>query len=98
MMLPNTLMDRFLRRISTVHRRPPANFSHIDVRLHNPAYPWHPIISMRDARRPVLRAFGEQKTLDDFGIGSGDANESSECDYTGPEVTPMAIVSDTRAA
>ena len=80
------------------HRRQPANFSHIDFRLHNPAYPWHLIISMRDARRPVLRAFGVRKMLDDFGIGSGDANEGSECDYTGPEVTPLAIVSDTRAA
>lgn len=80
------------------HRRQPANFSHIDFRLHNPAYPWHLIISMRDARRPMLRAFGVQKMLDDFGIGSGDANEGSECDYTGPEVTPLAIVSDTWAA
>ena len=80
------------------HRRQPANFSHIDYRLHNPAYPWHLIISMRDARRPVLRAFGVRKTLDDFGIGQCDANEGSERDYPGPEVTPLAIVSDCRAA
>lgn len=80
------------------HRRQPANFSHIDYRLHNPAYPWHLVISMREPRRPVLRAFAVRKTLDDFGIGAADANEGSESAYPGPEVTPLAIVSDSRAA
>jgi proteasome lid subunit RPN8/RPN11 len=80
------------------HRRQPANFSHIDYRLHNPTYPWHLIVSMRDARRPVLRAFGVRKTLDEFGIGPGDANEGSERDYPGPEVRQLAIVGDRRAA
>jgi proteasome lid subunit RPN8/RPN11 len=80
------------------HRRQPANFSHIDYRLHNPAYRWHLIISMRDPRRPQVRAFAVRKTLDDFGIGAADANEGSESDYVGPEVTPLAILSDVRAA
>ena len=80
------------------HRRQPANFSHIDYRLHNPAYSWHLIVSLRDARQPVLRAFEVRKTLDDFGISPADANEGSEGDYQGPEVTPLTMVSDTRAA
>jgi hypothetical protein len=46
----------------------------------------------------VLRAFEVRKTLDDFGISPGDANEGSEGDYQGPEVTPLTMVSDTRAA
>src|SRR5688500_3371916 len=41
-----------------VHRRQPANFSLIDFRLHNPAYAWHLIISLRDPAHPVLRPFG----------------------------------------
>src|SRR4029450_7202809 len=40
-----------------VHRRQPANFSVIDFKLHNPAYAWHLIISLRDPAHPVLRAF-----------------------------------------
>ena len=31
-----------------VHRRQPANFSTIDYRLHNPAFNWHLIISLRN--------------------------------------------------
>jgi proteasome lid subunit RPN8/RPN11 len=93
------LQERGLEPVALfhTHRRQPANFSHIDYRLHNPAYPWHLIISMRDARRPVLRAFEVRKTLDDFGIGPDDANEGSERDYPGPEVTPLAILSDVEA-
>jgi proteasome lid subunit RPN8/RPN11 len=73
------------------HRRQPANFSHIDFRLHNPAYPWHLIISLREARRPVLAAFGVRKRFEHFGIDPGDNNENSECEYTGPEVRPLPI-------
>jgi proteasome lid subunit RPN8/RPN11 len=80
------------------HRRQPANFSHIDYRLHNPAYPWHLIISLRDARRPVLRAFEVRKDLHDFGIDASDDNEHSECDYPGPEVRPLPILTTRQDA
>ena len=80
------------------HRRQPANFSHIDFRLHNPAYSWHLIISLRDPGRPVLRAFMVRKSLDDFGIEPTDSNEHSECDYTGPGVQPLSIRTASRAA
>jgi proteasome lid subunit RPN8/RPN11 len=75
------------------HRRQPANFSVIDFRLHNPAIPWHLIISLRDPEQPVLRAFAVQKDLADFGISAHDANEESEQRYTGPEVTPLELIS-----
>jgi proteasome lid subunit RPN8/RPN11 len=75
------------------HRRQPANFSVIDFRLHNPAIPWHLIISLRDPRHPVLRAFAVRKDLKDFGISADDGNEDSEQPYTGPEVTPLELVS-----
>ena len=80
------------------HRRQPANFSHIDFRLHNPAYAWHLIVSLRDPRWPVLSAFEVRKSLDEFGIDPGDANEHSERDYTGPEVRPLSVVTVPRAA
>jgi hypothetical protein len=76
----------------------PANFSHIDYRLHNPAYPWHLIISLRDARRPVLRAFEVRKDLHDFGIDASDDNEHSECDYPGAEVRPLPILTTRQDA
>jgi proteasome lid subunit RPN8/RPN11 len=44
------------------HRRQPANFSLIDYRLHNPAFAWHLIISLRDPHRPVLQPFGGIRT------------------------------------
>jgi proteasome lid subunit RPN8/RPN11 len=75
------------------HRRQPANFSVIDFRLHNPAIPWHLIISLRDPRHPVLRAFAVRKDPADFGIGADDGNEDSEQPYPGPEVTPLELVS-----
>ncbi len=75
------------------HRRQPANFSVIDFRLHNPAIPWHLIISLRDPGHPVLRAFGVQKDPEDFGISAHDGNEDSEQPYAGPEVTPLELVS-----
>jgi proteasome lid subunit RPN8/RPN11 len=75
------------------HRRQPANFSVIDFRLHNPAIPWHLIISLRDPEHPVLRAFAVRKDPENFGISADDGNEDSEQPYTGPEVTPPALLS-----
>ena len=80
------------------HRRHPANFSHIDYRLHNPAYRWHLIISLRDAYRPALGAFDIRKDFDDFGIDASDVNESSERAYVGPEVTALSIHAAPSAA
>jgi proteasome lid subunit RPN8/RPN11 len=74
------------------HRRQPANFSHIDYRLHNPAYPWHLIVAMREPQRPVLRAFAVRKDSGEFGIDSSDDNQDSEQDYTGHDVKPLRIV------
>jgi proteasome lid subunit RPN8/RPN11 len=75
------------------HRRQPANFSVIDFRLHNPAIPWHLIISLRNPRYPVLRAFAVRKDPANFGIEVDDGNEGSEQPYLGPEVTPLELVS-----
>jgi proteasome lid subunit RPN8/RPN11 len=80
------------------HRRQPANFSHIDYRLHNPAYPWHLIVALRQPERPVLRAFQVNKGDGDFGIDPSDRNEKSEQDYTGPEVRPLQVRVEPRAA
>jgi len=80
-----------------VHRRQPANFSAIDFRLHNPAYPWHLIISLRDPAHPVLQPFAVRKSPSaEFGISSQDHNEGSEQTYTGPEVTPLQLVVGTQ--
>jgi len=73
------------------HRRQPANFSLIDYRLHNPAFAWHLIISLRDPRRPVLQPFRVDKGLSDFGISDQDARQGSELAYQGPEVAPLAL-------
>jgi hypothetical protein len=76
-----------------VHRRQPANFSVIDFRLHNPAYAWHLIISLRDPVLPVLRPFSVSKDLtSEFGISADDDNEGSEQTYPGPEVAPLQLV------
>jgi hypothetical protein len=76
-----------------VHRRQPANFSVIDFRLHNPAFSWHLIISLRDPAHPVLRPFAVQKDpTSNVGISAADHNEGSEKSYTGPEVTPLRLV------
>jgi proteasome lid subunit RPN8/RPN11 len=80
------------------HRRQPANFSYIDYRLHNPAYPWHLIVSLREDHRPVLNAFEVRKDFADFGIGEFDDNEHSEQAYPGPEVTRLPIISAPQAA
>jgi proteasome lid subunit RPN8/RPN11 len=74
------------------HRRQPANFSLIDYRLHNPAFAWHLIISLRDPRCPVLQPFRVHKELCDFGISNRDACQGSELAYRGPEVRPLALV------
>ena len=74
------------------HRRQPANFSLIDYRLHNPAFAWHLIISLRDPRHPVLQPFRVDKDLSDFGISDQDACQGSELAYQGPEVEPLALV------
>jgi proteasome lid subunit RPN8/RPN11 len=74
------------------HRRQPANFSLIDYRLHNPAFAWHLIISLRDPWRPVLQPFRVHKGLPDFGISDQDACHGSELAYQGPEVQPLALV------
>ena len=76
-----------------VHRRQPANFSVIDFRLHNPAYAWHLIISLRDPANPVLAPFAVRKDLgSDVGISPDDHNEGSEQTYFGPEVTRLRLV------
>jgi len=74
------------------HRRQPANFSLIDYRLHNPAFAWHLIISLRDPLRPVVQPFRVRKELSDFGISDQDTGQGSELAYQGPEVEPLALV------
>ena len=73
------------------HRRQPANFSLIDYRLHNPAFAWHLIISLRDPAHPVLQPFRVHKDLTDQGISDQDACQGSELAYPGPEVAPLAL-------
>jgi hypothetical protein len=80
------------------HRRQPANFSHIDYRLHNPGYPWHLIIALSDPRQPLLRAFDVRKDVADFGVDPADNNEDSQCDYPGPEVSELRIILTGRDA
>jgi len=74
-----------------VHRRQPANFSTIDYRLHNPAFAWHLIISLRDPTTPDVRPFLVRKDLGDLGIDETDDLEGSEQSYPGPEVTPLRL-------
>jgi proteasome lid subunit RPN8/RPN11 len=74
-----------------VHRRQPANFSHIDYRLHNPAFPWHLIVSLNDPVRPALQPFRVCKDPSDFGISEQDARCGSEQAYPGPEVRPLSL-------
>ena len=75
-----------------VHRRQPANFSLIDYRLHNPAFSWHLIISLRNPSQPVIQPFRVTKDPAEFGIGEHDAREGSELSYPGPEVGPLELV------
>jgi len=75
-----------------VHRRQPANFSSIDYRLHNPAFAWHLIISLRDPAAPDIRPYRVRKSLDELGIDETDDLEGSELSYLGPEVSPLGLV------
>jgi proteasome lid subunit RPN8/RPN11 len=75
-----------------IHRRQPANFSSIDFRLHNPAFAWHLIISLRDPTAPEVRPFQVRKEFGDLGIDEYDDLEGSEQSYLGPEVTPLRLV------
>src|SRR3954452_23378612 len=74
-----------------VHRRQPANFSTIDYRLHNPAFAWHLIVSLRDPRRPVVAPFSVIKEPSEFGIDERDGLEGSELAYQGREVAPIPL-------
>ena len=75
-----------------MHRRQPANFSSIDYRLHNPAFAWHLIISLRDPAAPDIRPYRVRKSLDELGIDETDDLEGSELSYLGPEVSPLGLV------
>jgi proteasome lid subunit RPN8/RPN11 len=88
-------IDRAGRQVVAVfhtHRRQPANFSIIDYRLHNPAFPWHLIMSLRDPLQPLLQPFGIHKPFDDFGITPADDLDGSEQSYPGPEVRPLPLL------
>jgi proteasome lid subunit RPN8/RPN11 len=74
------------------HRRQPANFSTIDYRLHNPAFPWHLIISVRDPARPALQPYRVRKPATDFGIAETDDRDGSEQSYTGPGVDALPLL------
>jgi proteasome lid subunit RPN8/RPN11 len=74
------------------HRRQPPNFSVIDYRLHNPAFPWHLILSYHRGDLPQLRPFGIHKTEFDLGISEHDHGQDSQCSYRGPEVRPLGLV------
>jgi proteasome lid subunit RPN8/RPN11 len=73
------------------HRRQPANFSVIDYRLHNPAFPWHLIMSLRDPDRPAVQPFRIRKPATEFGITENDDLAGSERSYLGPEVEPVPL-------
>lgn len=73
------------------HRRQPATFSVIDYPLHNPAFPWHLIISLRDPQRQALQPFRVRKDLSDFGISDQDTRQGSELAHQGPEVQPLTL-------
>lgn len=74
------------------HRRQPANFSMIDYRLHNPAFAWHLIVSLRDPQRAAVQPFRVRKQPGDFGITEHDHREGSELAYNGPEVYPISLI------
>jgi proteasome lid subunit RPN8/RPN11 len=76
------------------HRRQPPNFSLIDFRLHNPAFPWHLIASYRDGDLPELRAYRVDKAGSELGIAEDDNGRDSQLSYMGPEVTPLGLVQE----
>ncbi len=76
------------------HRRQPPNFSWIDFRLHNPAFPWHLIISFHRGPFPRLQPFRVDKEGIEQGISADDNREGSELAYPGPEVVPLSLLVD----
>ncbi len=74
------------------HRRQPANFSVIDYQLHNPAFPWHLIISLRDPEQPELQPFRVRKADAAFGISENDVRQGSHLPYEGPGVEPLGLL------
>jgi proteasome lid subunit RPN8/RPN11 len=74
------------------HRRQPPNFSWIDFRLHNPAFPWHLIASFRGGPLPQLQPFRVDKQGGGLGISSADDRRGSELSYPGPEVRPLGLL------
>ena len=80
------------------HRRQPPNFSWIDFRLHNPAFPWHLIVSFHRGPVPQLQPFRVHKDGGDLDISSDDDRQGSELPYPGPEVVPLRMLVDGTAA
>jgi proteasome lid subunit RPN8/RPN11 len=80
------------------HRRQPPNFSWIDFRLHNPAFPWHLIVSFHRGPVPRLQPFRILKEGVEMDISAQDRREGSERSYPGPEVRPLRLVVDGSAA
>jgi proteasome lid subunit RPN8/RPN11 len=76
------------------HRRQPPNFSWIDFWLHNPAFPWHLIISFHSGLYPRVQPFRVDKDGVELGIGADDDREGSELAYPGPEVVPLGLYID----
>ena len=74
------------------HRRQPPNFSDIDYRLHNPFFPWHLVVCMRNPAKPEIQPFRVEKDLDDYGIDAHDNREGCENSYLGPDVRPLDLV------
>jgi proteasome lid subunit RPN8/RPN11 len=73
------------------HRRQPPNFSWIDFRLHNPAFPWHLVVSFHRGPIPLLQPFRVDKDGMELGIGADDNRQGSELTYPGPEVVPLSL-------
>ena len=76
---------------STPNRRQPVSFSSIDYRLHNPAFAWHLIISLRNPDRAEVQPFLVRKDCDDIGIDETDDLEGSELSCHGADVVPINL-------
>jgi proteasome lid subunit RPN8/RPN11 len=76
------------------HRRQPPNFSWIDFRLHNPAFPWHLIISFHSGPFSRLQPFRVHNEGLELGISADDGRQGSELAYPGPEVVPLSLLID----
>jgi proteasome lid subunit RPN8/RPN11 len=79
------------------HRRQPTNFSFIDYRLHNPAFPWHLVVSFHRGC-PAIQPFRVLKGGAELGISADDKHQGSELPYPGPEVVPLSLLVDGPAA